>query len=128
MMTTEKIEINFYDNIQITNDIYNRCQFMEISTFFFSFAGLGMAIIEYELRYFFIYGDYLEGIDPSLVPPPLGMTPERNYPLMILLGMNLFASFMTCFCIVSRYLLLHKWKIQKKLLVSSDTLVTTHQY
>ena len=128
MMTTEKIEINFYDNIQITNDIYNRCQFMEISTFFFSFAGLGMAIIEYELRYFFIYGDYLEGIDPSLVPPPLGMNPERNYPLMILLGMNLFASFMTCFCIVSRYLLLHKWKIQKKLLVSSDTLVTTHQY
>jgi len=78
MMTPEKIEMNFYDNIQITNDIYNRCQFMELSTFFFMFTGLGMAVIEYELRHFFTYGEFHEGIDPSLVPPPLGMTPEKN--------------------------------------------------
>lgn len=102
-MTIEKIEDNLFDNNSITNDIYNRCQFMELSTFFFTFAGLGMAILEYELRYFFTFGNYLEGIDPSLVPPPLGMTPERNFPLMVLLGMNLFASFMICFCITCRY-------------------------
>lgn len=38
--------------VQITNDLYNRVKFMEMAAFFFGYAGLGMVIIEYELRYF----------------------------------------------------------------------------
>jgi hypothetical protein len=38
--------------VQITNDLYNRVKFMEMAAFFFGYAGLGMVVIEYELRYF----------------------------------------------------------------------------
>jgi hypothetical protein len=31
--------------------LYNRMQFMEMASFFFGYSGLGMAVIEYELRY-----------------------------------------------------------------------------
>lgn len=43
---------NSSENMQITNDLYNRVKFMEMAAFFFGYAGLGMVIIEYELRYF----------------------------------------------------------------------------
>lgn len=48
---------------------------MELSSFFFGYSGLGMAIIEYELRHFLINGVYVEGVDPTTVPPPLGIDP-----------------------------------------------------
>jgi hypothetical protein len=46
---------------------------MELAAFFFSYSGLGITLIEYELRHFFTFGEHFEGIDQSLVPEPIGM-------------------------------------------------------
>ncbi len=39
------------ENVQLTNDYYNKIKFLEFVTFFFSFVGIGAGIVEYELRY-----------------------------------------------------------------------------
>jgi hypothetical protein len=49
----------------VANDYYNRLNFIEMASFFFAFAGLGMALIEYELRYYLLNGEYREGEDPQ---------------------------------------------------------------
>ena len=46
----------------------------------------------------------------------------------MLLVLNLLSTVMLCFTILSRYRLTLKWKIQKKLLIPSDTLFTTKEY
>jgi hypothetical protein len=48
---------------------------MEIAQFFFSYSGLGMAIVEYEIRYFLINGDYIENPPEDYVAPaPRGIS------------------------------------------------------
>ncbi len=39
------------ENVQLTNDYYNKIKFLEFSAFYFAWIGIGVAIIEYELRY-----------------------------------------------------------------------------
>ena len=39
------------ENVQLTNDYYNRIKFVEFVTFFFAWVGVGAAVVEYELRY-----------------------------------------------------------------------------
>ena len=39
------------ENVQLTNDIYNKIKFLEFTTFYFAWIGNGSAIVEYELRY-----------------------------------------------------------------------------
>jgi len=39
------------ENVQLTNDYYNRIKFVEFVTFFFAWVGVGAAMVEYELRY-----------------------------------------------------------------------------
>lgn len=46
---------------------------MELAAFFFSYSGLGIIIIEYELRYYFTHGEYFEGKDKDTWPAPIGM-------------------------------------------------------
>lgn len=61
--------------VQITNDLYNRVKFMEMAAFFFGYAGLGMVIIEYELRYYFENGIFVEWVPEGDKPPdsPIGL-------------------------------------------------------
>ena len=40
-----------------------------MAAFFFGYAGLGMVIIEYELRYFFENGIFVEWISEGETPP-----------------------------------------------------------
>lgn len=48
---------------------------MEIAQFFFSYSGLGMAIVEYETRYYLINGDYIENPpDDYVAPTPIGIS------------------------------------------------------
>jgi len=65
-----------YELVQITNDIYNRIQYLELSTFFFAYSGLFMAMLEYEMRYYLINGEYREGQTPNHTEP-LGITPDK---------------------------------------------------
>lgn len=48
-----------------------------MASFFFGYSGLGMAIIEYELRYYLQNGEFLEGEDPDRTEP-LGVTDVRE--------------------------------------------------
>ena len=66
-----------YESVQITNDIYNRIQFIEMASFFFGYSGLGMAVIEYELRHYLIHGEFLEGEDPNHTEP-IGMSMSKE--------------------------------------------------
>lgn len=65
-----------YESVQVTNDIYNRIQFIEMASFFFGYSGLSMAVIEFELRHFLNEGEYLEGEDPDHTEP-LGIDESR---------------------------------------------------
>lgn len=114
--------------VQITNDLYNRIKFMEMAAFFFGYAGLGMAVIEYELRYFLINGEFIENNITGVPAPPIGVNDHKKNRLQILLVLNLICTLMTCFAILSRYRLTLRWKIQKNLLIPSDTLFTTKEY
>jgi len=114
--------------VQITNDLYNRIKFMEMAAFFFAYAGLGMAVIEYELRYYLINGKFVEGTVEEDAPPPIGLNSHKKVRLQVLLVLNLICTMMTCFSILSRYRLSLRWKIQKNLLIPSDTLFTTKEY
>ena len=102
-------------------------QYMEFSAFFFGYAGLFMAMLEYEMRHYLEYGEYMEGITPNYTEP-LGITPGRARMLKVLLALNLLSTAIMCWSILSRYKLNLKWKIQKKLLISSDSLYTTKEY
>ena len=42
-----------YENVQVTNDYFNKIKFLELVTFFFGWLGIGCAIIDYEFRYIF---------------------------------------------------------------------------
>jgi len=101
---------------------------MEMAAFFFGYAGLGMAIIEYELRYYLINGEFIENNITGEPAPPLGVNDHKKNRLQILLVINLICTLMTCFAILSRYRLTLRWKIQKNLLIPSDTLFTTKEY
>lgn len=101
---------------------------MELASFFFGYSGLGMAIIEYELRYFLINGEFIEGIPESEMPAPPGLSDNKLRMLQILLVINMMCTILSCLAIFSRYRLTLKWKIQKKLLIPSDTLFTTKEY
>lgn len=48
-------------------------QFMEMAAFFFGYSGLSVAIIEYELRYYLINGEYQDGDSAPVPAPPLGI-------------------------------------------------------
>lgn len=39
------------ENVQLTNDYYNKIKYLEFSTFFFAWLGIGVGIVEYEIRY-----------------------------------------------------------------------------
>ena len=64
--------------VQITNDLYNRIKFMEMASFFFGYAGLGMAVIEYEIRYFIINGEFIENNITGEPEPPLGVSKHKK--------------------------------------------------
>jgi hypothetical protein len=83
---------------------------MELSTFFFGYTGLFMAMLEYEMRYYLKNGEYLEGMSPNY-SEPLGITPSRERILTILLAINLFCSICMAASIAFRYYLLMMWKI-----------------
>ena len=114
--------------VQITNDLYNRIKFMEMASFFFGYAGLGMAVIEYEVRYFLNNGEFIENNISGVPAPPLGISNHKSKRLDLLLVLNLLCTLMTCFAILSRYRLTLRWKIQKNLLIPSDTLFTTREF
>lgn len=114
--------------VQVTNDLYNRIKFMEMAAFFFGYAGLGIAVIEYELRYFLINGKFVEGTVEDEPDPPIGINYHKKVRLQVLLILNLICTIMTCFAIFSRYRLSLRWKILKNLLIPSDTLFTTREY
>lgn len=40
-----------------------------MASFFFGYSGLGMAIIEYELRHYLMHGEFLEGEEPNHTTP-----------------------------------------------------------
>lgn len=103
---------------------------MEMAAFFFGYAGLGMVVIEYELRYFLNNGTFVEWVpDGEKAPdPPIGINDFKSARLQILLAINLVCTCMTGFAILSRYRLTLRWKIQKNILITSDTLFTTKEY
>jgi len=39
------------ENVQLTNDYYNKIKFLEFASCFFAWIGVGVGIVEYELRY-----------------------------------------------------------------------------
>ena len=39
------------ENVQLTNDYYNKIKYVEFSAFFFAWLGVGIGIVEYEIRY-----------------------------------------------------------------------------
>ncbi len=85
---------------------------METAAFFFGYCGLGMAIIEYELRYYLINGIYVENPPETyIIAPPEGVNESRERMLVVLLSMNLLSTFCTCVVIFTRYWLTLKWKI-----------------
>lgn len=47
------------ENVQLTNDYYNKIKYLEFVTFFFAWVGLGAAVVEYELRYNFVESDVM---------------------------------------------------------------------
>jgi hypothetical protein len=87
-----------------------------------------MAILEYELRYFLINGTFIENPLPDEEQPPIGIGPEREKKLQILLILNMICTLSTVLTVVSRYRLTLSWKIEKKLVLPSDTLFTTREY
>lgn len=107
--------------------MYNRIQYLELSTFFFAYSGLFMAMLEYEMRYYFLNGEYEEGQTPNHTQP-LGISPERQRMLTLLLMIGLLCTVAMGVCVAVRYHLQLVWKIQKKLLISSDSLITTKEY
>eukprot|EP00347_Sterkiella_histriomuscorum_P011352 403372782 len=102
------------ENVQQTNDYYNKIKYLEFSTFFFAWIGLGVSIVEYELRYISISKGTL--------------TESKQVQLMVMLCINLFCTISTAISILSRYLLIIKWEILKKILLPLDDLFTTKQY
>ena len=95
---------NTSEAVQVTNDLYNRVKFMEMAAFFFGFAGLGMVVIEYELRYFLEDGLFVEWIPEGGTPPDpaVGANDLKSARLQILLVINLLCTCMTGFAILSR--------------------------
>jgi hypothetical protein len=86
---------------------------MEMAAFFFGYAGLGMVVIEYELRYYLENGIFVEWIPDGEKPPDpaTGVNDYKSARLQILLVINLLCTVMTGFAILSRYRLTLKWKI-----------------
>lgn len=48
-----KEDLDELENVQLTNDFFGKIKFIEFIAFFFSWVGIGTAIVEYELRYVF---------------------------------------------------------------------------
>lgn len=102
------------ENIQLTNDYYNKIKYLEFVSFFFAWMGIGAAIVEYELRYHYNLTN--------------SVTDAKRRGFLILLSINTFCSVATCLAIVARYLLILKWKKEKKLLMRLDNLINTKYY
>ena len=83
------------ENVQLTNDYYNKIIFIEYVTFFFAYAGQGAAMIEYELRYNNEQGGTMNDFN--------------TYHLSALLYINAILTIAACICIFSRYLLILRW-------------------
>lgn len=83
------------ENVQLTNDYYNKIIFIEFVTFFFAYVGQAVAIIEYEVRY---NNALQDGLDDFTL-----------YHLSNLLYINAVCSFAACVCIFARYLLILQW-------------------
>ncbi len=83
------------ENVQLTNDYYNKIIFIEYVTFFFAYAGQGAAMIEYELRYNNEQGETMNDFN--------------TYHLSALLCINAICTIAACICIFSRYLLILRW-------------------
>eukprot|EP00347_Sterkiella_histriomuscorum_P011835 403370921 len=107
-------DIDEMENVQLTNDYYNKIKYLEFSTFFFCWIGIGVSLVEYELR----FNHTTAGT----------INESRKVQFTVLLWINLFCTISTCVSIVSRYILIVKWQIQKKLLLTLDNLITTKYY
>ena len=71
--TDDSKKVGGSEAVQITNDLYNRVKFMEMAAFFFGYSGLGMVVIEYELRYYFVNGIFNENGVYGETPPIIGL-------------------------------------------------------
>ena len=78
-------------------------QFMEMAAFFFGYSGLGVAIIEYELRYYLINGEYRDGDSAPVPAPPLGINVARERMLLMLLVITLLNTIFCTMTIFIRY-------------------------
>ncbi|CDW88462.1 small-conductance calcium-activated potassium channel protein [Stylonychia lemnae] len=102
------------ENIQLTNDYFNKIKYLEFVIFFFAWVGVGSSIVEYELRY---NSEFTHT-----------MTEQKRVQLLIMLCINALCTICVVFAIVSRYLLTLQWQIEKKLLLPLDNLITTKYY
>jgi hypothetical protein len=82
-----------------------------MASFFFGYCGLAMAVLEYELRYFLTNGTFIENPLPDEEQPPIGLGPDRENKLQILLILNMICTLSTVLTVISRYRLTLNWKI-----------------
>lgn len=107
-------DIDEMENVQLTNDIYNKIKFLEFTAFYFAWIGNGTAVVEYEVRYDLTFSEKL--------------TDSQDLHLFILLMINAFCTICCSVSIVARYIFILKWQIEKKIVLPLDTLITTKYY
>eukprot|EP00347_Sterkiella_histriomuscorum_P023501 403334408 len=103
------------ENVQLTNDYYNRIKYLEFVAFFFAWIGVGCCIVEYEQKYWIIQREDIIEQRVSKI-------------LTMLLIFNLFCTIATSISIIFRYIFNLKWQIMKKILLPMDDLFTTSFY
>jgi len=108
------------ENINLSNDFFNRIKIMEFGAFFLGWLGLGSCMVYYEYEYY-VQSEEIEEEDIY----QMDSTKRR---LTILLYINLLCTLGVLSLIYFRYVLTIKLYQSKHLLSGLDTLITTDWY
>lgn len=108
------VEGDGLENVQETNDLFNKMKFLEFVIFFYSWVGVACSMVAYELR----YNDSIDGV----------ISDRIGLQVFILLGINSLCSVCATCSIVSRYIITLDWQHKRRLVLPLDNLYTSGQY